>query len=966
MMRTRLPRLGGRAWAHGARGDRRPQAAASGLLNALPALRAAAPRLGPRPAAFSGGRALASRAGAAPSGAAGADGGDKARAYDAVAVEAKWRARWAAEVASGAAGGAGTAREDGGEEARRGERGCYYSLPMFPYPSGALHMGHVRVYAISDAVARFRRMSGWSVLHPIGWDAFGLPAENAALQRGVPPAAWTQQNIAHMRQQLLSLGVSFDWDREVATCHEDYYRWTQWLFVRLLKAGLAEQREATVNWDPVDGTVLANEQVDPEGKSWRSGAEVERRRLKQWFIRTTAMADELVDDLDTLPHWPARVKDMQANWIGRSHGVELSFAVPGGDERVRVFTTRADTLMGVTFMAVAHDHPLVERALSGAGDADAADIAAFVKQCEAAQLRHDYEPQFVGVPLGVDVLHPVTGAAVPVFVSDYVVSEYGSGAVMGVPAHDERDFAFAEAHGLPVVHVVSDGEGSEGDGGCFTGEGTLVNSGDFDGRTSAEAREAFAAAAARDGTGGATKHFKLRDWLVSRQRYWGAPVPVIHCPKCGPVPVPEQDLPVRLPDLPPDMVDEVLLGGGAADAASASPLARIPGWADTVCPCEERRPARRDTDTLDTFVDSSWYFLRFTDPANTNAAFDPAVARDWTPVSFYVGGIEHAILHLLYARFIHKFCHKEGLVPTPEPFERLLTQGMVLGRTLKRADNGAYLSPEEQVAADAAGVAESGVEEVWEKMSKSKHNGVDPADVVATLGADVTRLFTLFKAPPEKEMQWDTAALAGQARWMERLAAHVEAVHARLEGAGAGAGADEGADAELRAATHGAIAQVTYALESSLALNVAIAELMKLSNALGELGARASAPVALEAARALYVMLAPFAPHAAAELWERLNAGVEGVDAVDGDVHEQRWPEHDPAALVRDSVTVVLQVNGKRRGEVQVPADMMGDDGAVAELVKGMPEAQRALGDKTLRRVVTVLKARSPLVNFVV
>lgn len=953
------------------------------------------------------------------------------RAYDAPAVERKWQQRWAAQ---------GTPPRP----AATPDQGAFYSLPMFPYPSGSLHMGHVRVYTISDAVSRFRRMRGHEVLHPIGWDAFGLPAENAALQRHESPASWTEHNIAHMRSQLKALGISFDWDREVATCSPDYYRWTQWLFLQLHKAGLAYQDDAAVNWDPVDGTVLANEQVDPQGRSWRSGAVVERRRLKQWYFRITAFAQELDDDLDSelLRDWPDRVRSLQRNWIGRSEGTTLVFKLAPDhvaglgpslqEDSLSVFTTRADTLFGVKFLVVAHDHPLVglsaarldglspsdstlkeasgERIRLFAANAEARATAAAIGSGKGA----DVEPTFEGLDLGVSVLHPMTGEAIPVFVSDYVVSEYGTGSVMGVPAHDSRDAAFADKQGIPFKTVVvqtSDSEGAAAapDDRVFTGRGVLVDSGPFSGVTSDVAIEQIGQAAESGGWGGPATQFKLRDWLVSRQRYWGAPIPMVHCPECGPVPVPEDELPVLLPELSADEVESVLLGNaraaapGSEDTWSGSPLSRLAQWKHTHCPCERRVPAVRDTDTLDTFVDSSWYFLRYPDPSNEEAAFSREALAQWSPVSFYVGGIEHAILHLLYSRFIHKVAHHVlGVTPTREPFSRLLTQGMVLGQTFKDKSTGQYLTlngeqASSALAGDSVRLTLPGdasdapvvhdVEIVWEKMSKSKNNGVDPVDVIRALGADVTRLFTLFKAPPEKEMQWDTAALSGQARWVERLIGHIKSVEQRATSSDrAGTGASIASDASLRAAVHSCIDAVTRTMESTLTFNVAVAELMKLSNAIGDAAATGVSDAEYEdAVRTLTVMLAPFAPHLASEMWERLCRTSVPPSMIDGgltvpDVHAQAWPVFDASAVAVDHVIVVVQVNGKRKGELRVPSSLIqrgcsSDDAqaaeeakqAVQELAINHDVVLSALGAdaKAVKRVIAVLNARTPLVNIV-
>lgn len=866
--------------------------------------------------------------------------------YQPQAIEERWQQQWQAEGADA------TPVLNGSGDAR-----AFYALSMFPYPSGNLHMGHVRNYVITDVIARVQRMRGCRVLHPMGWDAFGLPAENAAIERGVDPGAWTDRNIASMRAQLQRLGLSIDWNREVATCHSAYYRWTQWLFLELLQAGLAYQKDATVNWDPVDQTVLANEQVDSEGRSWRSGALVQKRKLRQWFLKITAYADQLLDDLPKLEGWPERVRTMQANWIGRSSGAELTFPVIDDDGRetgdtITVFTTRPDTLFGVSYVVLAPEHPLVARLTASE---QAIPVEAFCdlvsRQSEQERTAEDRPKR--GVPLGAWVRNPASGEQIPLWIADYVLADYGTGAVMGVPAHDLRDFAFARHYDLPVRRVILP-EGSEEqslEGGAWTEPGVLIHSGRFDGLSSSQAKTAIAAAAEAEGWGRARTTYRLRDWLISRQRYWGCPIPVIHCESCGVVPVPAEQLPVELPR------DVAFSGKGG------SPLAQLESWWRVDCPCCGA-PARRETDTMDTFMCSSWYFLRYSDPHNTALPFSREAVDAWLPVDQYVGGIEHAILHLLYSRFFTKVLRDRGLLGFDEPFARLLTQGMVQGITYKNPQSGRYIAPAD--VADPSDPRDPGsgepLEVFYEKMSKSKHNGVDPAVVIGRYGADTARMFILFKAPPEKDLEWDDADVEGQFRFLQRLWRLVEgAVDRGLSLAAphgpGGIRADSTtlvpdpasfspADRELRRAVHTAIAAVSDDLEGDLQFNTAVSELMKLSNAMGEHLAAACEPVAQEALRSLLLLLAPFAPHLAEELWCQLGAGEAGS------IHRQSWPVVDPAALVRDTVPLVIQVKGKVRGSLDVPADA--DRDTLEKLALASEIAAKWLEGKAPSRVIVV------------
>ncbi len=854
--------------------------------------------------------------------------------YTPAAIEEKWQKIWAEN---------GLYKTDTDPSKPK-----FYALSMFPYPSGNLHMGHVRNYTITDVIARVRRMQGYRVLHPMGWDAFGLPAENAAIERGIHPAQWTYQNIDQMRTQLCQLGLSYDWEREVTTCSPDYYKWTQWSFLQFFQAGLAYQKEAAVNWDPVDQTVLANEQVDSEGRSWRSGAKVERKLLRQWFLKITDYAEELLADLEKLPGWPDRVRLMQENWIGKSTGAKVTFMTEQGDP-LEVFTTRPDTLWGATFMVLSPEHPLVEKLTT---DTQRAAIAAY--QAEAAAKsdldRTAEDKEKTGVWTGSYAINPVNGAKIPIWIADYVLMGYGTGAIMAVPAHDERDFAFARKFGLDVIVVVQP-EDLPLDGATMTaawpGEGVMVNSGPLDGTPAGKGEgqsvpKAIAWLEAQ-GKGRGEVNFRLRDWLISRQRYWGVPIPVIHCPSCGAVPVPDADLPVTLPE------DVEFSGKGA------SPLAKLDHWVNVPCPtCGE--PAKRETDTMDTFIDSSWYFLRFADARNDRAIFDSAKVNDWLPVDQYVGGIEHAILHLLYSRFFTKVLRDRGLLNVDEPFSRLLTQGMVQNVTYKNPKTGKYVPVAEIANVDAPVDPETGdpLEVFYEKMSKSKYNGVAPQDVLAKYGADTARMFILFKAPPEKDLEWDDADVEGQFRFLNRVWRLVtEFAEAHPQGVGAIAlpASPSKTEKDLRRAIHTAIQEISEDIEGDYQFNTAISELMKLNNALNDADCKDS-PVYAEGILTLVKLLAPFAPHIAEELWQQLG----GTDSI----HRQPWPALDKTALVADEITLVIQVMGKTRGTLSVPANA--DKAALEQYARESEIAQRYLEGKEIKKVIVV---PGKLVNFV-
>jgi len=782
----------------------------------------------------------------------------------------------------------------------------FYCLSMFPYPSGRLHMGHVRNYTIGDVISRYQRMQGRNVMQPIGFDAFGMPAENAAIQNKVPPAKWTYRNIAYMQEQLRALGFAYDWNRELTTCKPEYYRWEQWLFVQLYKKGLVYKKNAAVNWDPVDLTVLANEQVI-DGRGWRSGALVERREIPQWFMRITAYTDELLAELDHLEHWPEAVRTMQRNWIGRSQGLDISFPVAGEAEPLSVFTTRPDTLMGVSCVAVAAGHPLAIEAAAGN-----AELAAFLDKCRSSVTAEaDLETmEKEGMALGLDAIHPVTGNKIPVWTANFVLMTYGTGAVMVVPGHDHRDWEFATKYGLPIVQVIEPDDGSEVDlsTGANIACGTLVNSDRYTGMSSQQAFDAMAGHFAEQGIGGRRTNYRLRDWGVSRQRYWGAPIPMIYCEKCGDVPVPEDQLPVVLPE------DVAVTGEG-------SPLRHMREFYQVPCPgCGGE--ARRETDTFDTFFESSWYFARFASHDCDDAMLDRR-ADYWLPVDQYIGGIEHAILHLLYARFFQKAMRDLGLMKSGEPFARLLTQGMVL-------KDGA-------------------------KMSKSKGNTVDPQGMIDRFGADTVRLFMMFASPPEQTLDWSDEGVHGAFRFLKRLwklvYRHVrEGTVEDLDVAALNAG-----QKELRRRTHDTIAKVGDDIGRRFTFNTAIAAVMELLNHVSKstdhsVQGRAVIQEALEAA---CLLLSPIVPHVCHRLWHELGHAQAVVDV--------RWPVVDEAAREQDMLEIVVQVNGKLRSRISVAADA--DRELIGRLALDDEIVQRFVGDKEVRKLIVV---PGKLVNVVV
>ncbi len=827
----------------------------------------------------------------------------------------------------------------------------YYALSMFPYPSGNLHMGHVRNYVITDVVARQKRMQGYRVLHPMGWDSFGLPAENAAIERGIHPAIWTDRNIAHMRGQLQKLGLSIDWEREVATCKPDYYKWTQWIFLKFFAGGLAYQKEGSVNWDPIDQTVLANEQVDSEGRSWRSGAIVEKKLLKQWYFKITDYAEQLLNDLEQLSGWPEKVRLMQTNWIGKSIGATLEFPLAqplaGSDEKIAVFTTRPDTVYGVSYVVLAPEHPLTAQVTtSDQKTAVEAFIAEVRSQSEIDRTAEDRPKR--GVPTGAMAVNPFTGAEVPIWIADYVLYEYGTGAVMGVPAHDVRDFKFADRYQLPITQVIAPSADHSSDAltTAYTEAGVMINSSQFDGLDSVTAKKSIIDYAEQQGCGKAKIQYRLRDWLISRQRYWGAPIPMIHCPNCGAVPVPEADLPVKLPE------DVEFTGKGG------NPLGNLESWVNVPCPsCGT--PAKRETDTMDTFVDSSWYFLRYPDASNQGQIFDPQITNDWLPVDRYVGGVEHAVLHLLYGRFFTKVIRDFGagtdgktkLLNFDEPFKNLLTQGMVQSTTYKNPHTGKYITPTTVLDPSNPLDPDTGdaLEVSFDKMSKSKYNGVDPEQVLAKYGADTARMFILFKAPPEKDLEWDDADVEGQFRFLNRL---WRLISGFKPVATSPSGELSKSEKDLRRYIHHAIQAITEDLDEGCQFNTAISELMKLSNALTDADCKDS-PIYAEGIETLLLLSAPFAPHMTEELWQ--------LTGHSGSIHEQPWCQFDPAALIADEITLVIQIMGKTRGTIQIPATK---DAAILEAhARGAAITKKFTEGKEIKKVIVV---PGKLVNFII
>lgn len=816
-------------------------------------------------------------------------------AYNPQTIERKWQDIWDRQYAHRTDESSGKPK--------------FYTLEQFPYPSGKLHMGHMRVYTIGDVIARFKRMNGYRVLHPMGWDAFGLPAENAAIARGVHPSKWTLENIEQMREQQKQLGVSYDWEREVTTCQPDYYKFTQWLFLLLYERGLAYRKKASVNWCPGCQTVLANEQVE-DGKCWRCDSVVEEKELEQWFFRITDYADRLLDDLEPLTGWPEKVKTMQRNWIGRSEGTEVTFTVPELDDApLPVFTTRPDTLFGVTYMVLAPEHPLVEKVIRGKEQEK--EVRAFVQrmQNESESVRTSQEAEKIGYFTGAYAKHPLTEEEVPLWVANYVLMDYGTGAVMGVPAHDERDFAFATKYDLPIRKVIENAAEPlvEPLSEAYIDDGVLVNSGSFNGMPNREAIEAISRKLEEEGQGRRTVTYRLRDWLVSRQRYWGAPIPFVYCDSCGTVPVPKEQLPVLLPE-------DVTFDG------QTNPLLTSPSFVETTCP-QCGSAARRETDTMDTFIDSSWYFLRFTDAHNEQLPFSKAQADQWLQVDEYIGGIEHAILHLLYSRFFTKVLYDAGMVSVEEPFHSLLTQGMVL-------KEGA-------------------------KMSKSKGNVVSPDEIIKQYGADTGRLFILFAAPPERDLEWSDAGVEGSYRFLNRVWRLIKQHKGLFEDRQSAKPANDNDSRELHRLVHYTIKKVGEDVGERYNFNTAISAIMELVNAVQSYPETADRGTLADAVENIVLLLAPFTPHLAEELWQQLGHA--------DSVHAQDWPSYDTKALVQNEVEIVVQINGKVRDKLVVPTDA--DKEQVEKLALAQEKIQGYVDGKTVHKIIAV---PNKLVNIVV
>jgi len=858
--------------------------------------------------------------------------------YDFSRIEAKWQKRWEENALF---------RTD---DAAPGEP--FYLLEMFPYPSGKLHMGHVRNYSIGDVAARFLRMKGRNVLHPMGWDAFGLPAENAAINNGIHPHIWTTEHMEAMRDQLKRLGVTYDWEREVATCLPDFYKWTQWIFVQFFKEGLAYKKKNPVNWCPSCETVLANEQV-VDGACERCGTEVGKKNLDQWYLAITKYAQRLLDDMELLKGWPQNVKTMQANWIGRSTGADVDFEIEGFDEKMRIFTTRPDTLFGVTYMVLAPEHPFVTQLTDGTEYE--APVSEFLDKLQHLNDidRTSETLEKEGLFIGRYAINPLNGARVPIYIANYVLMDYGTGAIMAVPAHDTRDFEFAVKYGLEIIPVVDPGRDDidvENLDTAFVAEGTMINSGQFNGMDNLEAIEAITAHVEENDWGVGAVNFRLRDWLISRQRYWGTPIPMIYCEKCGWVPEKEENLPVLLP------TDIEFTGKGV------SPLATSTSFRDTACPsCGG--PAEREIDTMDTFLDSSWYFLRYTDAHNDERIFDDEKVKKWMAVDQYIGGVEHAILHLLYARFFTKFLYDLGYSPVDEPFIRLLTQGMVLAETYYRdAGEGKriwYNATEVDVSFDEQGRATGAILKTdgqpvelgkTEKMSKSRNNGVDPEAIFEKYGADTMRLSILFAAPPEKELEWAETGAEGSFRFINRV---WRLIHGVISDYDDDKGEFIAKEKELLFAMHSAIKKVTTDIEERYNFNTAISAIMELVNAMYK--ARESnikTGVLLKAAEVLVLILSPFTPHVCEELWELLGKNRS--------VLLEAWPEYDETALMRDTEEIAVQINGKLRGKITVEAGLsaqeLADKAAVSDEVIALTEGLE---------IVKVIGVSGRLVNIV-
>ncbi len=813
----------------------------------------------------------------------------------------------------------------------------FYALSMFPYPSGNLHMGHVRNYVITDLIARFQRFQGKVVLHPMGWDAFGLPAENAAIERGINPDKWTKQNIAHMKSQLKLLGLSVDWDREFATCDENYYVWTQFLFLELHKAGLVYQKESEVNWDPIDNTVLANEQVDSEGKSWRSGAIVEKKLLTQWFIKITDYAEELLQDLEKLNEWPERVKIMQENWIGKSIGTNINFKIKEfKKEKIQVFTTRPDTLFGVTYLAISVNHPLIKNISDNKILSKLENLKIYLQESK------DKDQKKIGIPTNLIAINPVNSKEIPIWIASYVLDEYGTGAVMGVPAHDERDFEFAKINSIDIKQVIiKDKDKSTSElTNAFTDNGFLINSNNFDGLNNSDAKKHISEYGERNGWAENKIQFRLRDWLISRQRYWGCPIPIIKCTNCGSVPVNQKDIPVKLPN-------DIKISSNKINSLGSNQ-----SWVKTTCPkCGNL--ASRETDTMDTFMCSSWYFLRYPSSKSLTKPFEKEKINKWLPVDQYVGGVEHAILHLLYARFLTKALRDNNLFDIDEPFKKLLTQGMVQSAAYKNSLTGKYISPTDinDITNPKDPKDNSNLEVLFEKMSKSKYNGIDPESVIKKYGADTARMFILFKAPPEKDLEWGDSDVEGQYRFLCRVWKLFLDFSKNDISHEASKLYQENENSLLKS-INVAIKEISNDIKNNQ-FNTAISELMKFYNSIFSNINHVNKDLRREALMKFCILLAPFAPHISDEIWHLIGNSKS--------VHLEKWPVFDEDALKENSYELVIQINGKVRDKINVEINISDDEIKKISLIR--PNVKKWIDKKTIRKII-IVKGR--IINIVV
>ncbi len=850
--------------------------------------------------------------------------------YDPRNVEGYWQKEWANQ-------GLYKTKTDVNKD------NTFYALSMFPYPSGSLHMGHVRNYVITDVLARYKRMQGYNVLHPMGWDAFGLPAENAAIERETSPSTWTDKNISQMKAQLDRLGLSIDWSKEVTTCKEDYYKWTQYIFNQLHKNNLAYQKKATVNWDPIDQTVLANEQVDADGKSWRSGAKVEKKELNQWFLRITSFAEDLNKDLVKLNDWPERVRVMQKNWIGKSIGAEITFDIKNHDQKITAFTTRIDTLYGVSYLVLASNHPIIDQLIS---DKDIDQLREFRKNQEKLSdlERNSDSRKKLGMYLGKNAVNPANNKEIPIWIGDYVIMEYGTGAVMGVPAHDSRDYQFAKSYDLPINYVIKPNNDEDDNylNAEYVDKGIMINSDIFNGIESDIAKAKILELGSNSNWAKSKITYKLRDWLISRQRYWGCPIPIINCKKCGQVRVPDKDLPVSLP------VDIKLTGKGK------SPLTTKTEWINTCCP-KCGLEAKRETDTMDTFMCSSWYFLRYINPENENDPFIKSEIDKWLPVKQYVGGIEHAILHLLYSRFLTKALKSCGLLNIDEPFKKLLTQGMVQAITFKNPKNNKYFSKDQikDINDPKDPISGENIEIIYEKMSKSKYNGVDPSLVIDKYGADTARMFILFKAPPEKDLEWDDSDVEGQYRFIQRLWKFViNTLELTKSNSRSKIEKEKSKDDEALRLINIAIREITDDLDN-LQFNTAISELMKAVNGLSSIVNYCSNETLNNVISILIKITSPFSPHIAEELWKTMGYAQS--------IHLQSWPKFDAGAIEQDTFKLMIQINGKVRGSIDASKNLSKDE--LVDIAIKSEAAQKWINGNDPKRIIVV---PNKLVNIVI